>query len=103
MTIDEAIAALTKARAEVGGAAPLRMADGAPVVRFEHCPFDVRALASRDYPFAIGIGKGEEWKRFLTPSDLAEVERPGPRSAAERSARDETIRQAQERAAATYG
>jgi hypothetical protein len=35
MTLDEAIAALTKARAEVGGEAPLLMADGLHVVSFD--------------------------------------------------------------------
>jgi hypothetical protein len=34
MTIDEAIAALTEAKAEVGREAPLLMADGLPVVSF---------------------------------------------------------------------
>ena len=34
MTLDEAIAALTDARAEVGGDAPLLMVDGLHVVRF---------------------------------------------------------------------
>jgi hypothetical protein len=33
MNIDQAIAALTEARAEVGGAAPLLMADGLHVVK----------------------------------------------------------------------
>ena len=76
MTLDEAIAALEKAKAEVGGDAPLLMADGLHVVKL---PIGDGCVYVSDSP------QPEEWVHVcdycgveMVPSDVPLIDDPEP-------------------------
>jgi hypothetical protein len=93
MTLDEAIAELTRFKDLLGGDAPLRTPNAEPVASFSLCG-DCQLYVS-------ALPQPAGWKRFLVPADQVEIERferegfEG-RASAERYAFHETVRQAHE-------